>query len=140
MKNKYIQYKMDFPNYIVFIKSGNFYVCLNDDALIMNRIFQYKLIENSNFIKIGFPLSSLNKNLDILYKKCINYIVVENDTIIIKEKFEDNCYKHYMNFENYSFYMNRIHKINEILQNNLSNPNIKNILDEIEEKLCKINY
>ena len=57
MKDIYIRYKYDFSDYILLIKSGNFYICLNKDAFILSNIFNYKIIESKNFIKSGFPLS-----------------------------------------------------------------------------------
>ena len=32
-----------FPDYVVFIKIGNFYECYNDDANIISFLFGYKL-------------------------------------------------------------------------------------------------
>ena len=36
-------YKTKYREYIVMLKYGNFYEILGNDALIMNKIFNYKL-------------------------------------------------------------------------------------------------
>ena len=42
--------------------------------------------------------------------------------------------------DNYEILGNRINKINDILKNNLNHPNIKEVIEKIENILCKINY
>lgn len=139
LKEKYIDYKSTYKNYLLLIKCGNFYVCLNEDAIVFNNIFKYKVIENSNFIKCGFPLSSLSKIEKKLEEFEVNYVVINSD-IVEKEKFDDNKYKNYLSSNNYDILLNRINKINCILKDNLNNNNIISILDDIESIVCKINY
>lgn len=43
LKELYNKYKFDYKDYILLIKSGNFYICLNNDAIVMNNIFNYKI-------------------------------------------------------------------------------------------------
>ena len=40
----YLKMKESYPKSIVLIKAGSFFECLNDDAIIMNSIFDYKII------------------------------------------------------------------------------------------------
>lgn len=54
LKEQYISLKKEYENYLILLKSGNFYIFLNNDAIIMNNIFDYKIIDNNNYIKIGF--------------------------------------------------------------------------------------
>ena len=61
MKEQYLNYKKDYNDYILLIKKGNFYISLNNDAYIINKIFNYKIIESTNFIKTGFPLNNIEK-------------------------------------------------------------------------------
>ena len=42
MKNKYEFYKLEYKNYIILFKCGNFYISLNDDANVMNNNFNIK--------------------------------------------------------------------------------------------------
>ena len=61
MLEKYYKYKIDYKEYLILIKCGNFYECIDKDAFIMHKIFNYKLKKVSNTVKVGFPISNLNK-------------------------------------------------------------------------------
>lgn len=140
MKEKYELYKLNYKKYIILFKCGNFYIALNDDAIVMNNVFKYKIIESANFIKSGFPISSLSKALSILDEKQINYVIVDKE-IMFKNKNANNKYSDYLNKNNnVDILLNRINTINKILKNNLSNPKIDSVLNSIERDLCKINY
>ena len=43
MLEDYIKLKESYPKSVIMIKSGNFYECLNDDAIVMNNLFGYKI-------------------------------------------------------------------------------------------------
>lgn len=137
MKEQYLSYKKDYANYILLIKKGNFYISLNNDAYIMNNLFNYKIIESTNFIKTGFPINNLDKIKNELINNEINYIVID-DVIIDKHKAKNNKYNNYLS-NNYKIYLNRINNIDKILKDNI-NKDLNNILFEIENILCKINY
>ena len=139
MKNKYDFYKLEYKNYIILFKCGNFYISINDDANIMNNILNHKIIDNGSFIKTGFPVSSLNKIIIELEKKQINYLIIDNE-IIHKMKFKNNNYNNYLTCNNYNLNFNRINLINKILKDNITNNDINNTLDKIERIVCKINY
>ena len=66
-------YKMEYNNYIIMIKSGSFYVSFNEDAIILNKIFGYKIVSLKNNIKVGFPINLRDKNINILENKKINW-------------------------------------------------------------------
>ena len=139
MKNKYDLYKIEFKNFIILFKCGNFYISINDDANIMNNILNHKIIDNGSFIKTGFPVSSLNKIIIELENKQINYLIIDNE-IIHKMKFKNNNYNNYLTCNNYNLNFNRINLINKILKDNITNNDINNTLDKIERIVCKINY
>lgn len=140
LKEKYNTYKEIYKDYIILIKCGSFYLSLNDDAIVMNRLFNYKIKETTNLIKVGFPITSLSKIEKALENKHINYLIV-NDDNIQKYKYKNNSYSKYsFRLDNYDIFVNRINKIYEVLKANLGNSNLKTVLNEIEELLCKINY
>lgn len=140
LKEKYEFYKRTYDKYLIIIKSGNFYICINEDALILHKLFNYKIIELNNFIKVGFPLSNIDKIVNDIELKQINYIIVDEE-IIQKQKYKNNQYnKNLLAYDNYQICINRINKICEILKNNIINSNIKNTLNQIEELVCKISY
>ena len=139
LKERYTEYKKTYKKYILLIKCGNFYLGLNDDAIVLSSIFGFKIIESSNFIKCGFPLSSINKIEKKLNEIEVNYMIITNH-IVTKEKYNNNNYNKYLVKNNYDILLNRINKINSILKNNLSNNKIVDILSKIEDIVCKINY
>ncbi len=90
MKEKYEKIKNEYLEYVVFIKSGKFYITFNKDAYIVGGIFNYKIINS----KVGFPINSLAKVINKLENMKINYIV-DNDE---KKNFKNlnnynDCYK-----------------------------------------------
>ena len=118
MLDLFRQLKLEYKEYVILFKSGNFYLCFDEDATIMNYIFHYKITELKNNIKVGFPISLLDKNSDILSNKRINYIVIENKQIVNSKKFELNNYNQYSSspFHIVSKY-SRIKNISEKLKN-----------------------
>lgn len=118
MLDLFRQLKLEYKEYVILFKSGNFYLCFDEDATIMNHIFHYKITELKNNIKVGFPISLLDKNIDILSNKKINYIVIENKQIVNSKKFELNNYNQYSSspFHIISKY-SRIKNISEKLKN-----------------------
>ena len=138
LKEKYDKYKNIYNKYLIIIKSGNFYICLNEDAIVLNNAFKFKIIESKKFIKCGFPLSSLFKVINRLNDIKINYLIVDND-ITEKEKYTTNNYDKYNTSNNYIL-LNRIDKIYNILKLNVNNSNINDIINNIENIVCKISY
>ena len=140
LKEVYEKSKSTYKNYVVLLKSGNFYISFNKDAIIMNNIFNYQIKQVKDYIKIGFPIISINKIVNELTLRKVNYVIIDTD-IINKKKFSNNSYKKYLlEKENYEILLVRIKKINTILKNSLNNQNIKQVLDDIENVLCKISY
>ena len=140
MKEKYEMYKRQYNNYIILFKQGNFYLSMNDDALILNNLFNYKVNVISDFIKVGFPLKTIDKVIPLLEEKNVNFIIVDKE-IVEKKKYSNNNYFNYLNKDsNYEFILNRINKIDQTLKDNLLNKNIENALNDIERIICKINY
>lgn len=137
LKEVYNNNKLIYKNYILLIKSGNFYLSFNNDATILNNFFNYKINFISDYIKVGFPEKSLYKVLTKLDKMSINHLVIDKE-IILKQKYKNNNYMNY--FSNYQVYLNRINNINQILKNNIKYKEISNVLTEVEKILCEINY
>ena len=140
LKEVYEKSKSTYKDYVVLLKSGNFYISFNKDAIIMNNIFNYQIKQVKDYIKIGFPIISINKIVNQLTLRKVNYVIIDTD-IINKKKFSNNSYKKYLlEKENYEIFLVRIKKINSILTNSLNNEELKKVLDNIENVLCKISY
>lgn len=88
IKDKYQELKIGNPDYLVLIKSGNFYLTIEDDAYMMNLLFDYKIIKG----KVGFPLNALERVKGELEKETVNYVIFKDENNIITKKFDDNKY------------------------------------------------
>lgn len=140
IQENYDALKKQYPKSIVMIKSGSFFECLDDDAIIINDIFGYKIKKFNNYIRVGFPASNLNKVKGILTNKEVNYVtLIDGDINAIKLK-HNNYKKYNEKVINYRLAKEKIEYITNKLNNNLFNENIVYILNEMEKLLCKINY
>ena len=77
LKDFYNDVKLGNEEMIVFVKYGNFYRCFNNDAVIINYLFNYKLSEKNS---TGFPIKSIDKVISILR----NNVEVENMQPVVK--------------------------------------------------------
>ena len=82
---KYLINKNKYNNYVVLIKSGIFIETFDKDAIIINKLLGYKLINNNN-IRLGFSDKALNKVLLELRDNQINYVLIDN-VCIDKKKY-----------------------------------------------------
>lgn len=124
--------KLDYKEYIILFKSGSFYISFDEDSIILNKLFNYKIINLKNNIKIGFPLNSIDLVLRKLEKLRINYVIIDNKNIINQKEYEDNNFSKFTSsvFEIISI-NSRIEKIIEKLKS-IDNDSIKDILGKIE--------
>ena len=137
----YNNYKIKYKEYVVLLKSGIFYECFNDDISIMYSLFSYKIKNNGNNYVVGFPSSSLTKVLNTLEKNKINYIIIDDNSVVDKYKTNKNRYLEYIVDINKLMYISmKIELIYKKLQENILNNNIEKILIEIENLIWMISY
>ena len=124
--------KLEYKEYVILFKSGSFYISFDEDSLILNKVFNYKILELKNNIKAGFPLNSLDTVISKLKELNINYIIIKDKDIKEKYEVENNNFSKYTSsvFEVISI-NNRINKMLDILKN-IDNDKIKDILSEME--------
>ena len=116
-------------------KYGSFYISFDEDATILNSIFNYKLVKLKNNIKAGFPIKLLDDNIKVIDDKKINYLIVDNKVIVDKKGYIRN------KFNNYTKSVFSIVSDNQRIENivkrlgmiDYENKNI--ILDKIEDLL-----
>lgn len=104
MKQKYFIVKGRYKDYIIFVKSGNFWNCFYGDALIIHFLTNYTF---KNY-HVGFPSKVLDKVLNKVRALNINFILVYELDDIVKYEYPSNSYtfylQEYMNlFKNNSF-------------------------------------
>lgn len=134
IKEVYLDIKNKNANYLLFIKSGMFYNAFDEDANIINLIFEYKISNN----KIGFPVNNINKVMYKLDEIEINYIVYNFDDSSIFKKFNNNSYNYYHNIYKKKEYDEKskkilIDRITYLINSNKENYNkIKEFIDEYE--------
>ena len=98
---------------IVIRKSGGFYQVFDNDALIISYLFDYKIIN----YKCGFPLVAINKVINTLEEKKINFIIKDEEEVV----------KNFRNKNTYSKYLEKAR-----VKDNINN-RIKSILDKIND-------
>lgn len=131
IKDKYKELKYLNFNKVILIKSGNFYISYDEDAIVLNHLFSYQIVNN----KIGFPLVTLPKIKEKLDELNVDYIIYNNEEEITTQTNEDN---NYMNIYNKAKKEEFTTKINEVLIDRirflLKDPNnyekIKRFIDE----------
>ena len=104
MKQKYFIVKGRYKDYIIFVKSGNFWNSFCGDALIIHFLTNYSF---KNY-HVGFPSKVLDKVLNKVRALNINFILVYELDDIVKYEYPSNSYtfylQEYMNlFKNNSF-------------------------------------
>ena len=121
MLETYCKYRMEYKDFLLFIKVGNFYEVFDKDSLILDKLFGYKIKRIKDSIKVGFPLNRLDYIIKLIGN--INYVVIDN-TVVEKKEFDNNKYKDY-NFDINSIILNsiKIDRIYEELNNRLLDNN-----------------
>lgn len=139
MLEKYYRNKLNYRDYILLFKYGNFYEIIDNDAFIVNKLFNYKLnriSKNSSSFKVGFPLSAIGGFTDKLESENINYVIIENDEAVKSKQFDNNKYNDYT-FDEKSIKYNLI-KMDDIIKyfyDNLLDDTLTEKLQKVEEIL-----
>lgn len=112
-------------NIIVFRRSGGFYICFDNDAIIMNYLCNYKISNG----KVGFPVNAINKVINILDSNNINYNIDDKGKKIFGKK---NKYNYYLEKGIDKIDLDK--RFNRIMNkiNNLSMNKLNGLLDIIE--------
>ena len=74
--------KAEYMGKLLLLKMGAFYVALGIDAYILHEILGLKLIDISNVKKVGVPVGSIEKYIDLMQSYDIPYVVVDGKNII----------------------------------------------------------
>lgn len=130
----YYKNKLQYRDYVIMQKFGNFFEVLDIDAFIINQILGYKITKISETVKCGFPIQSLNKVIEMLRSKKINFVALDKDVVIQKEEYEDNTYEKYsFDTDQMKYRVMRINNLIKFLNDNTYNSNIDLVLEEMEK-------
>lgn len=110
-------------NEIIYLfKSGVFYICLDDDAKILSKIYNLKLTNlNVDIVKCGFPCSSFDKYYKLFVNDNINFKIIENNTIFNGSDYLQN-----------KTLLSLLEKINKVSVDNLSVSEAYRFIEEIQ--------
>lgn len=86
--DKYVKFKSQYKDYVVLVKSGNFYYSFEEDAYILKYFFDYQIRDN----KVGFPINAKAKVKSVLNRHNVNLIEVIDDYAYVLETKNDNAY------------------------------------------------
>lgn len=83
--NLYSKLKKEDNSKLYLFKSGIFYIALDDDALTLSDLFDFKLIDlNANSIKCGFPISKISYYSHLLNFNNIDFKIIDpNEPLVI---------------------------------------------------------
>ena len=79
---EYNKVKAEHIRKLLLLKMGAFYVALGIDAYILHEILGLKLTDMSNVKKVGVPVGSIEKYIDLMQSYDIPYVVVDGKNII----------------------------------------------------------
>lgn len=129
---------MNYHDYVIFIKSGIFYECIANDALIINILFNYKVKIFGNTVKVGFPIKNIDCVKEKMKKYDINYIIVEDDKIRDVYEIDGNNYAKYkVDMDSVLYAFLRVEKLIKYLSDNVMDRDLIDKLEEIEEIVYK---
>ena len=133
MIERYYKYKINYRDYIIFIKSGIFYEWIANDALIINSLFNYKIKAIGNTVKVGFPIKNIDSVINKLENNSINYIIVADDKISKKFETGKNNYSEYkIDMDSILYNILRVDKVVKYFEENIMNYDLAKKLDKIE--------
>ena len=89
--NTYNNLKKQLPETLFLFRSGVFYIALDDDAKLLSKELDLKLVNlNQTTVKCGFPVSSLDKYILMLKGLNIAFKIVDKDTISDASVYTEN--------------------------------------------------
>ena len=117
-------------NYVILRRIGGFYNTFDNDAIVLSYLCNYK-VKNG---KCGFPISAIDKVINILDNNKVNYIIKEKGIDKIKKNFNNgNKYNKILIKGKEKYDINfRIDNIINVLSN-LSYDKLDNLIDIITD-------
>ena len=130
LQERYSTLKKYYKDSLILIKNGLFYITYDEDAYLLNYLFDYQVIDN----KVGFPSSKIDSVKEELKHHQINVYISDTDEFI---QDDENKYasivalahKNYFNELNIKVLLE---EISFLLHNNQENIiKVKNFINEL---------
>lgn len=116
--DKYVEFKSKYKDYVVIVKSGNFYYSFGEDAFILKYFFNYQIRDD----KVGFPISAKAKVKSVLNRHNVNVLEIIDDYAYVLETKNSNEY---------------VSKLEEAKASILTSNMLNNLMERIEIKVKK---
>lgn len=119
---------------LIMIKNGRFYNAYKDDAIILNYLFGYKVLKDQ---KAGFPETVLNKVINTLEDKKINYQIITKDYNPKIKKYDNlNNYKKVLEKAlGFSKVQDRVVRLQEEINNITDLDLLERVIKAMEDEL-----
>lgn len=130
--NQYVLLKIRQPYKKYLFKSGIFYIFIDEDAKELSGILNLKLsMLNSNIVKCGFPMQSLDKYMKILkdYGYAVEIVDLSNNSI-----------SNYDNYKESILITSFLKNISEIKVDSLSISQTYDLLEDFKQQASNILY
>lgn len=122
---QYLVTKKQYQDCLILIKVGHFYQTFDDDGIILNYLFDYKIIGK----RVGFPVSAFSKVMQKLEQERVSYCSEEKSQL-----FDDNHYQLVLEQGREILELKeKVEKISMYLNDNIERKYIRRIIDKIEE-------
>ena len=124
---EYINLKKLNSNKLYLMKSGIFYIALQEDAQKLSDLFDFKITNlNDSTIKCGFPCNRLEFYTNLLKQNNVEFEIIDNNYTKIEN------YSDYLNNENLKSIINSIITLD---MNGITFKQAFNFLNDLQDKL-----
>jgi len=128
--NEYLRLKLDTSDDILLFKSGIFYIALNEDAMKLSELFNFKVTKlNEKTVKCGFPQTRLSYYSKILDEYNISFKIVDT---------QNSKMFTYSDFMKNVEFQGMIEKLSEIDMNSTTCLEAFNLLYDFSEIIKKL--
>lgn len=122
---QYLEKKKQYQECLIFIKVGHFYQTFDEDGIILNYLFDYKIIGT----RVGFPVSAFATVIQKLEHEKVSYFSEERSQL-----FDDNHYRLVLGKGREILELKeKVGNISKYLNDNIERKYIRRIIDKIEE-------
>jgi hypothetical protein len=106
---RYVNLRKKYKDYCILNIDRYFYRVFDEDAILLNTLFDYKIVKEFDYIYTGFPTIALDKITRELEIYQINYIIAQKNRIVK----DFGSLNKYQTFEGRT---SNIHKNNSIIE------------------------
>ena len=99
--NKYDYLVSQYPDHVVFLKEGRFYLVKSESAYLVNYLFGFRMYFSQDMLCTGCPPELMEKVTEVLKNLQIDYIIVNHDELEEQQEYISNSFRNYENIFHY---------------------------------------